>query len=163
MCFYNMAIVSDTHDNPSTIQRATPVFRDYDVDLILHCGDVVSPEVVEYFRGFHVEFVLGNGDEGSESELAEAIDAIGGRLHGVSGSVNWHGKRIFFTHGHRKLILEDAIYSGEYDLVCSGHLLTSEERTYENTKIVNPGCLQYGSFCIVGGDLTVDFFDASSL
>ena len=163
MCFYNMAVVSDTHDNPSTIQRALPIFRDYDVDLVLHCGDVVSPEIVGYFRGFRTEFVFGNCDEGREAELAEAIEAIGGRSHGVSGEIEWHGKRIFFTHGNRARLLEDAVYSGEYDLTCSGHLHTREERTYENTKIINPGSLQYGSFCIVGGDLTVDFFNTDSL
>ncbi len=158
MCFYNMAIVSDTHNNPTTIQQALTVFRDYEVDLVIHCGDITNAGVIEYFRGFPAEFVFGNCDEGNESELAAAIECIGGRCHGVSGSVNWHGKRIFFTHGNKKAILEDAIYSGEWDLVCCGHTHIREERTYEGVKIINPGSLQTGSFCIVGGDLTVDFF-----
>ncbi len=160
MGFSNIGIVSDTHNDPNAIQEALRKFEDYDVDRIIHCGDVTDPAFVSYFRGWKVDFVLGNCDGRNREELIEAIEEIGCVCHGHSATLEWAGHKIFVTHGHDKTLLDDAIFSGEYDFVCSGHTHIFEEYEYQNTRVLNPGALQsFGSYCIVSESLDVDKFD----
>lgn len=58
MCFHNFALISDTHGVPATIQQALDEFKRYEVDLIVHCGDIVDPNVIKYFNDYKTEFVL---------------------------------------------------------------------------------------------------------
>ncbi len=157
MCFHNFAVISDTHGVPATIQQALDEFKRYEVDLIVHCGDIVDPNVIKYFNDYKTEFVFGNGDF-CRPALISAIESIGGNYHEVSGSVEWHGNRVFFTHGHVEKALKEAVSGDEWDLVCYGHLHKRKIRQYGDTLILNPGSLGEGSFCIVGDDLSVSFF-----
>ena len=54
-----IAIVSDTHENIPLIRKAIDVIKSKNVDLIIHCGDVVSPSTLKEFEGFPFKFVLG--------------------------------------------------------------------------------------------------------
>lgn len=163
MTISNIGVISDAHNSVSAIQEALQTFDDYEVDRIIYCGDVTDPETIACFRGYKIDFVLGNCDECRRSAIVAAIKEIGGICHDLFGEIEWGGKKIFFTHGHRNDVLENAIYSGQYDLVCYGHTHVYEERKYENTLIVNPGALQYGgSYCVIGNELEVDRFDVQS-
>ena len=53
-----IAIVSDTHENIPLIRKAIDVIKSKNVDLIIHCGDVVSPSTLKEFEGFPFKFVL---------------------------------------------------------------------------------------------------------
>lgn len=161
MGFSNIGVISDTHNSPAALQEALRTFDDYAVDFIIHCGDITDPEFVSHFRGHRVEFVLGNVDEKSQrEELLKAIADIGGVCHGHSAVLEWEGNKIFATHGHDKLLLEEAIYSCQYDLVCCGHTHIYENYKYENTQVLNPGALQSrGSYCVVGDRLDIDKFE----
>lgn len=163
MCFYNFGLVSDTHDSSSNVEAALRTFKEYEVDLVIHCGDITSPAIIPYFQGFNAHFVYGNCDEIRGEDhlraLREEIERVGCVCHGFDGSVEWHGKKIFFTHGDRGLELENAIYSGEWDAVCYGHTHVRDYRKNENTVVMNPGKLGDGSYCVVSLDLEPEFFD----
>ena len=38
-----VGIVADTHDNLDLVQAAVGWFESADVDVVVHCGDIVSP------------------------------------------------------------------------------------------------------------------------
>ena len=42
-----IGLISDTHDNIQNIRRAVRKFNDKRVDLVIHAGDIVSPNAVE--------------------------------------------------------------------------------------------------------------------
>ena len=58
-----IGVISDTH-----LKKPTPLLEKaveghfHDVDIIIHAGDVVSPEVLEIFRGKTLYVVSGNRD-----------------------------------------------------------------------------------------------------
>jgi predicted phosphodiesterase len=64
MLIYAMKIglISDTHDNIQNIQNAITSFLDKHVRIVIHAGDIVSPETVETFDGMILIGVLGNND-----------------------------------------------------------------------------------------------------
>lgn len=46
-----IGLISDTHDNIQNIQKAIISFNDIQVRVVIHAGDIVSPETVEAFDG----------------------------------------------------------------------------------------------------------------
>ena len=59
----NIGIISDTHDNVEAIERATDVFAEEGVEIVVHCGDFVAPLMVGSFEAFELYGVLGNKAE----------------------------------------------------------------------------------------------------
>ncbi len=57
-----IGLISDTHDNIQNIQKAIISFNEKLVRVVIHAGDIVSPEAVEAFDGMKLIGVLGNND-----------------------------------------------------------------------------------------------------
>ena len=76
-----IGLISDTHDNIQNIQKAIISFNEKLVRVVIHAGDIVSPETVEAFDGMRLIGVLGNNDL-EISKLTTAFDKIGGQLKG---------------------------------------------------------------------------------
>ena len=57
-----LAIISDSHDRDSYLELLDVQLNRYAVDTILHLGDVTSPEMIEYLKGYKTYFVVGNND-----------------------------------------------------------------------------------------------------
>ena len=76
-----LGLISDTHDNIQNIQNAIISFNDKHVRVVIHAGEMVSPETVKVFDGMKLIGVLGNNDL-EVRELISAFDKIGGELRG---------------------------------------------------------------------------------
>ncbi len=150
-----LGVISDTHNDCAKLEKAIKTFRDYEVTRVLHCGDVTFPSTLAYLRGYQVDLVLGNRDLRCADELRDACKELGFTFWGPNGHIEWRGHKIFFTHGDPdKESLENAKYSGEWDLVCYGHSHCYDRQRYENTLILNPGSVMCGSMCLVAADLS---------
>ena len=57
-----IGIISDTHENEKSTQKAVAVLKDRNVELVVHCGDIISPPMLEHFKGLKMKFVYGNND-----------------------------------------------------------------------------------------------------
>jgi uncharacterized protein len=44
-----IGVISDTHDNLKSMQKALQVLMQHKVELIVHCGDWVAPFAVKFF------------------------------------------------------------------------------------------------------------------
>ena len=80
-----IGLISDTHDNIQNIQKAIISFNEKLVRVVIHAGDIVSPEAVEAFDGMKLIGVLGNNDL-QVNELTDAFDnigIIGGHTHRI--------------------------------------------------------------------------------
>ncbi|QCC59006.1 metallophosphoesterase [Natrinema thermotolerans] len=136
----HIGIVSDTHDNVEAIERATEIFAEEGVEIVVHCGDFVAPLMVDYFEGFELHGVLGNND-GDVRNLQRAFDSLGGesQLHGRFADLEFDGLSFAVLHGERKAEIE-AIAAGEtYDFVCYGHHHERELSEEGRTTVLNPG------------------------
>ncbi|AGB30121.1 phosphodiesterase, MJ0936 family protein [Natrinema pellirubrum DSM 15624] len=136
----HIGIVSDTHDNVEAIERATEIFAEEGVEIVVHCGDFVAPLMVDYFEGFELHGVLGNND-GDVRNLQRAFDSLGGesQLHGRFADLEFDGLSFAVLHGESKAEV-DAIAAGDgYDFVCYGHHHERELSADGRTTVLNPG------------------------
>ncbi len=135
-----IGVISDTHGAVAMTKPAIDIFRQANVERVLHCGDIGSTQIVELFSYCETHFVFGNVDH-NESELRDAIESAGHVCHDRFGDLTWADKRIALLHGNDYQRYRDVASSDEYDLVCSGH---THEKAWElsgRTRLLNPGAI----------------------
>lgn len=135
-----IGVISDTHGHIENTRKAVRMLESLEVEALLHCGDIGTPEVVEALAQWPAHYVLGNCDY-DHASLATAIAAAGQTFCGEFGEVELAGVRIALAHGHDARRLHDAINRGDYALVCTGHTHTKRLERVEETLVLNPGAL----------------------
>ena len=157
-----LGIISDTHGRLNETVRAVQLFREQDVQTIIHCGDIGESAVVKAFQGTATHFVLGNMDNDGEL-LRLAVEETGNHFYGWFGSIELSGRRIAFLHGHDAKKLEQELESSNWDLLCYGHTHVASVQTYGSTLLLNPGAFTKVSRPTVAvvalPDLTVERFE----
>lgn len=138
-----IGILSDTHGNlPRTI-RATELLLARGVEALLHCGDIGSEEALDEIaarcaaHGIPFHAVLGNVDE-YEATFWRGTD---GRPITIRNELTLSGKRVAILHGHHFIALEQAIASGEFDYVFTGHTHQARDERIGHTRVINPGAV----------------------
>ncbi|WP_207586219.1 YfcE family phosphodiesterase [Halomontanus rarus] len=135
-----IGILSDTHDNVEAVERATAIFEEEGVEVLVHCGDYIAPPVIPSFDGFEVHGVLGNND-GEVAGLHAAFDALGGEseLHGRFAELTFDGLSFAVLHGESLAEVRSLADAGTYDYVCYGHHHEREQTETGRTTVLNPG------------------------
>jgi putative phosphoesterase len=116
------------------------MFESLGVDVVLHCGDICSMEIVELFAKWPTHFVFGNCDENFD-EFARSIRSAGQICHGMFGDVQLDGVRIAMLHSHDGRRFRQTITSGDYRLVCYGHTHVAAIDRRGETLVLNPGAI----------------------
>lgn len=115
-----IGVLSDTHGKLR--EEVLQILRECDV--ILHAGDINTPQVIESLREIAPLYaVRGNADKEWAEELPQTL------------SEEICGLQVFMVH-NKKEIPEDL---AGYDLVVYGHSHKYEERREENRLYLNPG------------------------
>ena len=135
-----LGIVSDTHGHLGNTIQAVRVLQEHNVELVIHCGDIGSIDVVELFAGTPTHFVFGNVDSSAE-QMRRAIVQAEQTCHGRFGSLDLEGRKIAFLHSDDSRRFRETISSGDWDLVCYGHTHEAESHRERNTLVLNPGAL----------------------
>jgi putative phosphoesterase len=135
-----IGVVSDTHGHVAYTRDAVRMLESLDVELVIHCGDIGSPEIVALFADWPTHFVFGNVD-GEPRGLEAAIAAAGGVCHGRFGSLELAGQKVAFLHGDDAALLRHASTSGQWDMVCHGHTHVARKAKEGRTLVLNPGAL----------------------
>lgn len=135
-----LGVISDTHGHTHFAQEAIRILRNEGVDQILHCGDIGSTEIVSLFDEWPTHFVFGNVDRNVQ-ELTQAIESVDQTCHGMFGELEIEGTNIALLHSHEAWSFNEAVESGEYDLVCYGHTHVAEFHKVHRTMVLNPGAL----------------------
>ena len=135
-----IGIMSDTHENESAIKKAVKLFKDKNVDFAVHCGDIISPPVLEHFQGLKMKFVFGNND-GEKEGLNEKAREFGFEEVTDEKEFEYKEKKFYVYHGTKKDKLEAAIKSNKYDYVLTGHTHIKRDEKIEKTRVINPGAL----------------------
>lgn len=135
-----IGVISDTHDRHEAIAEAVRRLQEYQVELILHCGDIESVAAVEAFRPVPTYFVFGNWDR-QRRELARAIKQIGGVHFETFGVLEVGGKRIAWLHSHERRHLRQLETADYFDYLFYGHTHMREQHRTGRTLVANPGAL----------------------
>jgi len=133
-----IGIISDTHDNVEDVIKATRLFKKKKVDFVVHCGDMVAPKTINFFKGIKLEMVLGNCD-GDIETIKKNLANIGGKFLGEVGKFTMEGKRFLVYHGTDKVKLDKFIKAQRNDYVLTGHTHKVMDKTIGITRVLNPG------------------------
>ena len=135
-----IGIISDTHENESAIERAVELFKEKNTDFVVHCGDIISPPMLEHFKGLKMKFVFGNND-GEKVGLNKKAKEFGFEEITDEKEFDWKGKKFYVYHGTKQKKIEDAIKSNKYDYILTGHTHIKKDEMMGKTRIINPGAL----------------------
>ncbi|HLG23890.1 MAG TPA: metallophosphoesterase [Candidatus Nanoarchaeia archaeon] len=135
-----IGIISDTHENEEAIKKAVKVFRGKKVDFVVHCGDIISPPMLEHFKELKMRFVLGNND-GEVAGLNIVAKSLGFEPVTEEKEFEYKNKKFYAYHGTVRGKLDDAIKSNIYDYVLTGHTHIKRDEKIGNTRVINPGAL----------------------
>jgi putative phosphoesterase len=140
-----IGIMSDTHDNLVAIDRALKIFRDRDLDVLIHLGDIISPFALAKILEFPVKIMIitGNND-GDILQLKELAVKGGATLKQFMYTINIDGKKLFLTHGfgskeQTKSYVDAVAMTGFYDIVLYGHTHEATAYYLGRTLVLNPG------------------------
>lgn len=148
-----IGIISDTHDNLNNLKIALEILEESGIEMLLHCGDLSGPAVVEAISGFEAWIARGNVDYHPELEPT-VREALGNGRLAERHRLTLEGRSTLLVHGHREAELRRAISAGEYAYVLHGHTHRRRDETFGRTRVINPGALggmrwQQRSFCIL--------------
>ncbi|MDR1194897.1 MAG: metallophosphoesterase [Endomicrobium sp.] len=162
-----IGVISDTHNDTGCIRKAVNFFNLRNVDLVLHCGDIFSPDVAKGFAKLNCGFkaVYGNNDL-DRSGLENVISEFG-MIQEAPFEFKISGK--LFVMLHKPFNIGVIAANNKYDYVLYGHLHKVSVETEGKTTILNPGeaCGQrYGRKTIALIDLIInhtEIFDLDNL
>ena len=135
-----LGLISDTHGHADLTRRAVRMLESLEVETLLHCGDIGTPEIVSLLAGWPTHYVFGNCDY-DKQPLRNAISAAGQTCHEEFGELQLAGVRIALLHSHDRAKFRGVIDSGAYDLVCYGHTHVAAIDRHGDTLVVNPGAV----------------------
>jgi uncharacterized protein len=135
-----ICIISDTHENVKVIKPAVAMIRDLNPSLVVHCGDIISPPILEHFKDLPMRFVFGNND-GEELGLRNKCQELGfGEIAEVL-EINHEGKSILVYHGTNPYVLRAYIDAQNHDYIFTGHTHEQRDDKIGKTRVINPGAL----------------------
>ncbi len=135
-----IAIISDTHDQIANLRAAVTYCNVYNVQLLIHCGDLISPFMLDELARFAgaVHIIYGN-NVGDQHLISQACGTRFSSIshHGVLGAVEAGGIKIAFHHYPQ--VARGIACQGSFDVVCCGHNHYYAVEKVENTLVINPG------------------------
>lgn len=137
-----IAILSDTHDQIANLRAAVHYCNEVKIDLLIHCGDLISPFMLKELAAFkHETHLIYGNNAGDQHLISSRCEGEYPTIahHGVLGSISFSDLRIVFVHFPelaRGLAMQDS-----YDIVCCGHNHKHSVECYGNTLLINPGHL----------------------
>jgi putative phosphoesterase len=138
-----LGILSDIHDNLWNLQPAI-AYLNANADVLLCCGDLCSPFVMDELRKFNgpVHIVFGNNDADLFRITRKSDERL--QVYGEFFEQELGGRRI--AANHFDYIARPIARSGAYDLVCFGHNHRISLERFGRTTVINPGPIMGAAF-----------------
>ena len=136
-----LGVLSDSHDDVANLETALADYRRWGISQLIHCGDLIGPEIVHQLKGFQVIYVDGNMDRESAEiyRTLRELDSHNIALPTFEGEIA--GVSIAVTHGDDLPELNRVIRSGIHRFVFTGHTHRRRDETIGSTRVFNPGAL----------------------
>ncbi len=135
-----IGLISDTHNDIEMIEHAIEVFKQRNVDMVIHAGDLTSASLIPLFKDMHCKFVLGNCDIDVDQINSVASECGFGCVESYC-EFTADDKKFMVFHGNDVPLFRKAVSSGKYDYIIKGHTHIFENYTSDTTRIINPGSL----------------------
>ena len=160
-----IGVLSDTHDNIPLTEKAIEKLNEFGVDLVVHCGDIISPFIMKRLGKLNVKMiaVYGNND-GDKDLLKELALNYGFEIHNPPYTLTINDKRVLILHGfgakeETKRMVYSIARSREYDIILYGHTHERDYKMIDNVVVLNPGEV----FGYLSGTSTIAILDMITL
>ena len=132
-----IGVISDTHENMPKIASAVKILNSENVELTIHCGDIISPITYSQFSNLKSKMIciFGNND-GDRDFLKEKFKGLAA-FHDSPFAIELDGKKFLIMH--EPYHLADFIDSGNYDFILYGHTHEATMSEHGRTLVLNPG------------------------
>lgn len=134
-----IAVMSDSHDHLENIENAVELMNGAGADILIHCGDLCSPFVIDRLAAFkgqvHIVFGNNDGDRFTISRIADRFENV--MIHGEFGTAETPSGMIAFTH--RPEFGSGLAATGRYIAVFSGHTHRRAVQEARGSQHLNPG------------------------
>jgi hypothetical protein len=149
-----IAVISDTHNDVITLEKAIQEIKRRKISLLVHCGDLTYSHTLKICQGLRIYLVYGNGDLDVRAIVDELKSLNPENSSGLTLDFSIDGQRFFVAHGDSSRLIQTALASGSYDWVLQGHTHRFKDELYGQTKWLNPGALggksfDNGSFAVI--------------
>jgi len=135
-----IAVLSDTHDHIPNLRSAVTYCNAYGVGVMIHCGDLISPFMLDELVRFGgaVHLVYGN-NVGDQHLISQGCGTryLSITHHGILGAIEAGGLKIAFTH--YPVMARGLATQQHFDVVCCGHNHRYGVEKIGNTLLINPG------------------------
>jgi len=138
-----IGIMADTHNDIEAMKKALSIFHERNIKVLVHAGDITSPRMLDYLKGFDCYVVLGNGDLIDSEEIDMKVQSLGMRPVNDRVEFEYAGKKFLVFHGHNVPMYREAVASGKYNYIIKGHTHHFENYISNECRIINPGAV-YG-------------------
>jgi hypothetical protein len=136
-----LGILSDTHAAAAITRRAVALLVAAGAEHLVHCGDVGDEAVLDALAGVPASFVFGNNDY-DHAGLRRYAETLGIACMGVSGLLEFDGKRVAVTHGDDAGLVARYRRPGSgYDYLLTGHSHVRHDHRFGDLRWINPGAL----------------------
>ncbi len=139
-----VGILSDSHDDLDSLERAVEILQRAGIDEIIHLGDLISPFALKPIINSGIPFRLLRGNNDAESLVTMMVLESGNTYYSSPTEIELGGKKALIFHGFgskdlTKFIAVQAASSGKYEFVLYGHTHEIHIEKIGSSIVVNPG------------------------
>lgn len=137
-----IAILSDTHDQIANLRAAIYHCNTNQIDIVVHCGDLISPFMLKELMLFQGQVHLIYGNNVGDQHLISSRcgnDYPNIMHHGVFGTFTCDDMRIAMVHYPEEA--RGLASLNTYDIICCGHSHRHGIEYFGETLLINPGQL----------------------
>ncbi len=139
-----IGIISDTHGKTKRLAKAMRLLEERGVDVLVHCGDIVSPKCVEQLAKWSgdVYLVAGNMDRPHLDEIERIAEE--NNIHFARNFITVpleNDTYLAATHGHLETLMVEWLEHERFEYVCHGHTHCRRDERFGTTRVLNPGAL----------------------
>lgn len=164
-----IGIISDTHDQLESVEKAIKILQKEKVSLIIHCGDWVSPFVPQFIYTLKpkleipIKSVFGN-NEGDHFRFFERKNKENWNIefYKESFELEIDGRKIVVYHGSNKTLTNSLIQSQIYDAVFTGHTHQALIEKVGKTLHLNPGSTTGYAFGKITKEKTLGLYETKT-
>lgn len=165
-----LGVISDTHDHLVGLHKAIKIFKERKIEMLIHCGDWVSPFTLEVFDKemkdlpIPVKSVVGNNPGDIKRTLVSNYK--------MQNPIEWpktvtlefeiDGKKAIVYHGDDYALLGALIDCQKYDIVLTGHTHAPRNEVIGKTLVLNPGSTCYACEGKIIDKASVAIYDSQS-
>lgn len=135
-----IGICSDSHDQIVHLRAAVTFCNSFGVQMMIHCGDLISPFMLDELARFGGPVHLIYGNNAGDQHLISSWCGVkypSITHHGILGAVEAGGLKIAFTHYPE--MARGLASQGRFQVVCCGHNHCNRVEKIGQTLLVNPG------------------------